>query len=42
MTIKRDQCPLLLHRTFKNLCVISPRLADFGCAENIMPGLAQG
>jgi hypothetical protein len=42
MTIKRDQCSLFLYRTFKNLCVISPRLAGFGCTENIMPGLAQG
>ncbi len=41
MTIKRDQRSLLLHGTFKNQRVVSPCLAGFGRANDIMPSRLQ-
>ncbi len=41
MPVKRDQCSLLLYGPFENQRVVSPRVAGFGSANNIMPGIAQ-
>ena len=41
MTIQRNQRSLLLHGPFKHQRVISPCLAGFGRADNIMTCLAQ-
>ncbi len=41
MPVKRHQCSLLLDRPFKNLRIVSPRLANLRRLNNVMPRIAQ-